>query len=99
MNMKRDDFVFTIGFEGNTAVVDARSRKQYRGHDTMQLAQAGLYRQAFCSALFSGNESEMAELLAFMASNTRFDASTPLALKRLFGVFEVPDGITRILSV
>ena len=97
--MKRDDFVFTIGFEGSTAVVDSRSRKRYSGMTTMQLAQEGLYRQAFCSALYSGNESEMQELLTWLQANTRFDASTPLALKRLFGVFEVPHGINRILSV
>ncbi|TVQ95764.1 MAG: hypothetical protein EA403_17385 [Spirochaetaceae bacterium] len=97
--MKRDDFVFTIGFEGSTAVVDSRSRKRYGTMTTMQLAHEGLFRQAFCSALYSGDEPEMQELLVWLQENTRFDASTPLALKRLFGVFEVPKGINRILSV
>lgn len=97
--MKRDDFVFTIGFEGSTAVVDSRSRKRYGSMTTMQLAQEGLFRQAFCSALYSGDEPEMQELLTWFQANTRFDASTSLSLKRLFGVFEVPKGINRILSV
>ena len=97
--MKREDFIFTIGFEGNTAVIDSRSRKRYRALSTIALAEKGLYRQAFCSALFSGDTREMESLLAYMREHTSFDASSEIALKRLFGVFEVPQGITRTLSV
>ena len=97
--MKREDFVFTIGFEGNTAVVDVRSRKRYGSMTTLQLAEQGLYRQAFCSALYSGDETEMNELLRYMREHTPFDTGSSISLKRLFGVFEVPQGITRTLSV
>ncbi|TVQ36968.1 MAG: hypothetical protein EA384_13325 [Spirochaetaceae bacterium] len=97
--MKREDFIFTIGFEGNTAVVDSRCRKRYRTLSTIALAEKGLYRQAFCSALFSGDTREMEHLLEYMREYTSFDASSEIALKRLFGVFEVPKGITRTLSV
>ena len=97
--MKREDFVFTIGFEGDTAVIDGRSRKRFGSLNTLQLAEQGLYRQAFCSALYSGDESEMNVLLEYMRQHTAFDASSALALKRLFGVFEVPEGISRTLAV
>lgn len=97
--MKREDFVFTIGFEGDTAVIDGRSRKRFGSLNTLQLAEQGLYRQAFCSALYSEDEAEMNTLLGYLRENTAFDASSELALKRLFGVFEVPRGITRTLAV
>lgn len=97
--MKREDFVFTIGFEGNTAVVDSRSRKRYRSLSTLELVEKGLYRQAFCSALYSADAQEMEQLLSYMREHTSFDASSEIALKRLFGVFEVPEGITRTLAV
>lgn len=97
--MKREDFIFTIGFEGDTAVIDGRSRKRFGSLNTHQLAEQGLYRQAFCSALYSGDESEMTALLEYMREYTAFDATSAIALKRLFGVFEVPQGITRTLAV
>ena len=59
--MTRKEFTFTIGFQGDTAIVDKRAMRQYGRLSTMDLAEKGLYRAAFCSALFSGNKQELDE--------------------------------------
>jgi hypothetical protein len=97
--MKREDFVFTIGYQGAIAVVNASSRKKYRRLTTMELAERGLYSQAFRSAIYSQDDGEMQELLQYLRENTTFPADSAESLKRLFGVFAVPDGIEKTIAV
>ena len=97
--MKREDFVFTIGYQGATAVIDASSRKKNGKLSTMELAKKGLYSQAFRSAIYSGDDAEMQELLEYLRENTTFPTDSPEALKRLFGVFSVPEGIEKTMAV
>ncbi|MFP4066759.1 MAG: hypothetical protein ACOCWU_02240 [Spirochaetota bacterium] len=97
--MKREDFVFTIGYQGETAVIDARARKKYRSLSTMELAERGLYGQAFRSAIYSGSEEEMQQLLEFFRTATSLPAESEASVKRLFGVYDVPEGIEKTLAV
>ena len=102
--MTRQEFVFTIGFQGDTAIVDKRAMRQYGRMSTMELAEKGLYRAAFCSALFSGDQKEMDEFLSFFAEKSEAgDAAVRLdsaeKVKRLFGVYTVPDEIKRVVSL
>lgn len=92
--MDRADFIFTIGYQGNTAIVDTTAKKRYGGLSTARLAEKGLYKAAFCSALFSGNREEMeAVLLAYNAVSVR-KYETLEELKRAYGVYSVPeDGV------
>lgn len=82
----REDFVFTIGYDGSTAVVDGRAKRQYAGLSTMELAEAGLYRAAFSSALYSKDAAEMKEFISFFNSKAGTNYSRAEELKRLFGV-------------
>ncbi|NBC30212.1 MAG: hypothetical protein GVY29_09515 [Spirochaetes bacterium] len=97
--MKREDFIFTIGYQGSSAVVDAGARKKYGKLGTMELAKKGLLKQAFLSALYSGDGEETRELIAYFQANTSIEADSVAALKRLFGVSEVPEGITKTVQV
>ena len=97
--MKRSEFVFTIGFQGDAAVVDKRAQHRYGKLSTMELAGEGLYRAAFCSAIFSGDESEIDEFVRFFAEKTGMQDLTVDRVKRLFGVYTVPDEIKKIVSV
>ncbi|NBF40283.1 MAG: hypothetical protein GVY14_07690 [Spirochaetes bacterium] len=97
--MKREDFVFTIGYQGSTAVVNATARKKYAKLSTLELAGKGLYSQAFRSAVYSGDEQEMQELIEYFRAHTTLPADSPEALKRLFGVFTVPAGIEKTMAV
>ncbi|TVQ26063.1 MAG: hypothetical protein EA383_06370 [Spirochaetaceae bacterium] len=97
--MKREDFVFTIGYQGSTAMVDRTARKQYGSLGTDELFREGLHRAAFCSALYSGDEAEL------QLFSERFGAVSGLGpvsvdrLKRLFGVTTVPDNVNRVMLV
>ena len=97
--MTRTEFVFTIGFQGDAAVVDRRASRRYGKLGTMDLAGEGLYRAAFCSAIFSGDEAEMSSFVRFFAEKTGMDDLTAEHLKRLFGVYTVPDEVKKIIAV
>lgn len=84
--ISREDFLFTIGYDGLQAVVDGKAKRQYGSLTTMQLAEEGLYRAAFSSALHSGNEAEMKAFIAFFNAKAGTAYSTPDELTRLFGV-------------
>ncbi|MDR1249659.1 MAG: hypothetical protein LBK63_10185 [Treponema sp.] len=87
--LSREDFVFTIGYDGPSAVVDGQAKRRYGSFSTRQLAEMGLFRAAYSSAVFSGAPSDMETVLEFYnkAAGTSYTASS--SLDRLFGVFAV----------
>ncbi len=99
----REDFVCTIGFEGNTAVVDGSLKRRYGRLSTSRLAEAGLFKQAFCSAIYAqengGGTGEPEAVLEAYNRQARTPVGSVEELKRLFGVFEVPKGVVRVLVV
>jgi len=84
--LSREDFVFTIGYDGPTAVVDKEAKKKYGKFSTRELAEKGFFRAACSSAVYSKNPEELGIVAEafFGAGNppqTGFDA-----MERLFGV-------------
>lgn len=98
--MKREDFVFTIGYLGNTAVIDGKAKKQDANLSTAELARKGLFKAAFCSALYSRDDREVEEFLSiYNASVRRRRKYEKDELPRLFGVYGVPEGIGRTKTI
>ena len=97
--MRREDFMFTIGYDGDTAIIDGKARKRYGKLSTIELAEAGLFKPAFCSALFSGNESEMKTVIDAYNRGEKTSYSSREDLKRLFGVYEVRTDITKVKAL
>jgi hypothetical protein len=91
--------MFTIGYQGNTAVVDKNARRKYADSSTLELLEEGLFKPAFCSAIYSGSESEMEVFLARYRELTGNEKATSESLKRLYGVFEEPQHIQKVLLV
>ena len=92
--LPREDFVFTIGYDGPAAVVDSQAKKKYGKFSTRELAEKGLFRAAYSSALYSKDPEE----LKFVAeAYNRLGRRSPVelpgadlsAFDRLFGVFPV----------
>ena len=84
--MTREEFIFTIGYDGDNAVVDKNSAKAYGKLTTAQLFDRGMVKAALCSALYSKNPEEQKLVLdrynALAASKVEsFDD-----LKKIFGV-------------
>jgi hypothetical protein len=97
--MRREDFVFCIGFEGSTAIIDGRLLRRHGSHTARQLAEAGLFKQALASAVFSGSAQELEEVLAVYNQGGASPVRSTDELKRMFGVFAVPEGVKKVTVV
>ena len=93
--MKRDDFIFTIGYQGNTAVIDGKTKKKNSGASFRELAEKGLYKAAYCAVLDSNDAALLEEFISFFNSRVPGRPYNREELSRLFGVYGVPEGITR----
>ena len=97
--MKREDFVFSIGYQGESAIVDSKARANYKNLNTRELAQKGLFRAALCSALFSGESEDGTAVLEEYNKVSSADYSSLDQMKRLLGVYHVPEGITKVTAL
>lgn len=88
--MKREDFIFIIGYQGNVAIIDGKARKKYGAYTTRQLVEEGLFKPALCSALYSQDPKEMEEFLTLFNDAHPGPPYTQEQLSRLFGVFNAP---------
>jgi len=91
--LSREDFVFTIGYDGPAAVVDNHARRKYGRLSTRELAEKGLFRAAYSSAVYSKDPQEqrfVAEAYYKLTGRTAEVSDAEVAaLGRLFGVFLV----------
>jgi len=93
--MKREEFIFTIGFQGNIAIIDGKAKNKYGSYTTRQLAEAGLFKPAFCSAIYSQDPEEMETFLQIYNGSIQGTPYKKEQLNRLFGVFDVPASSVR----
>ncbi|MGA2974263.1 MAG: hypothetical protein ABSF77_03035 [Spirochaetia bacterium] len=97
--MRREDFVFCIGFEGSTAIVDGRMMRRNGSASTRQLAEAGMFKQAVCSAIYKGAPQELEEVLSLYNQKTATPVGSTEELMRIFGVSAVPEGVKKVTVV
>jgi hypothetical protein len=101
--ISRKDFVFTLGYDGGTAVVDGGLKRRFGSLSTEELARKGLFKQALCSAVYeaavSGQEPRLQGILEAYNAGTEHKLASEEELKRMFGVFEVPRGINKVLVI
>ncbi len=97
--LKREDFVFCIGYQGDAAIVDGRLKKAYRSLSTAELLEKGLYRAAFSSAIFNEDEEEIMLVVNTWNQMTGASMKTSEEMKRLLGIFSVPADITKVITL
>jgi hypothetical protein len=100
--ISKKDFVWTIGFQGNMAIVNKRERTAHRDLSPRVLLEAGLLRAAFCSALWEAEIESRADALEAFRSD--FASVTGLNLgvediKRMLGVYQVPRENLTVLAI
>ena len=84
--LSREDFIFTIGYDGPLAVIDGQARRRYGSLSTKALIEKGLFRAAYSSAVYSKDPEELR--LVSDAYIRLTGASIDLkTMDRLFGVF------------
>ncbi len=84
--MKREDFVFTVGFDGATSVVDGAARRRHGRASVDELLEAGLYRPAACAALWDGDEAAIGRVIETVNRMSGSSLRGREDLIRLFGV-------------
>jgi hypothetical protein len=94
--MKREEFIFTIGYQGMNAVVDGQELKRYKNLSTEGLLEEGQFKAAFCSALYNESDEECGLVLKRYNEHSGRTYSSIQELKRLFGVFDVPADVAKV---
>jgi len=95
-DLKRNDFVFTIGYQGETAIVDGAARKRYGTLTAPELLDEGLFRAAFCAAMYDG---ELDTFVPKYREVTGIDVRSAEDLQRMYGVFGIPESIRSVSAV
>jgi hypothetical protein len=92
--LTRGEFIFTIGYDGPSAVVDNHGRRKFGKLNTKELVEKGLFRAAFSSATYAQDAAEqrfVAEAYYKAQGRSPADVSDAdvAAMGKLFGVFLV----------
>jgi hypothetical protein len=87
--LSREDFIFTIGYDGPSAIVDGQAKKRYKSLSTRELAEKGLFRAAYSSAIWSKDPQDMTALLETYNRISGSSLTPNSPLDRLFGVFPI----------
>ncbi len=95
--ISREDFLFTIGYDGETAIVDGKSKRRYGRLSTEELARKGLFKPALCSALYAKDEAGLELVLKVYNERSDKKLDSVNHLKRTLGVSAVPEAITRVM--
>ena len=97
--MTKEDFMFVIGYQGVSAIVDKRAKSRYSKLTNIELSEKGLFKSAFCAALYDENEEELKKVVEIYSSKSGMNLSSGESMKRLLGVFGVPGNITRVTYI
>jgi spore coat protein U-like protein len=84
--VKREDFMFTVGFDGATAVVDGQLRRRYGHAPLSELLDNGLYRPAACAALWDDDEEAVRQVIDAFGRASGVTLAGRVDLVRLIGV-------------
>jgi len=93
--MTRNAFVFSIGYNGGTAIVDRKLESQFGRLGTRDLFAQGLYKPAVASAIYAKSDADLTWLLQEYSRVTGKELRDVDALKRTVGVGEVYETILK----
>ena len=84
--MTREEFIFTIGYDGDAEVVDKKSAKEFGKLSTAELFDKGMIKPALCSAIYSKNPDEQKLVLDRYNALAVSPVESFDELKKIFGV-------------
>ena len=87
--LTRGEFIFTIGYDGPSAVVDGHAKRRYSSLSTKELAEKGFFRAAYSSAIWSKDPKDLEDLVEIYNRVSGSSLSVNSPLDRLFGVFPI----------
>jgi hypothetical protein len=97
--IKREHYIFAIGYDGAWAVVDKAAVRKFGRLDTVKLADLGLFKAAYRSAVYSGSQADADYVLEKFnrVSVIKYPKSSDLA--KVFGVQPPSVDITGVRAV
>jgi len=93
--MTRNAFVFCIGYNGGTAIVDRKLEARYGRFGTRELFAEGMFKTAVASAIFAKNNEDLEWIRVEYGRLVGKELRDVDALKRTVGVGEVYPAIQR----
>ncbi|MBN2443688.1 MAG: hypothetical protein JXJ04_20170 [Spirochaetales bacterium] len=97
--ISKEDFAFTVGYQGDTAIVDGISRNRYGKLSILELAEEGMFKPALCMALFSGKEEDFNTVLTLYNEHAQRKVPTIEELKKVYGVSKPPEEIVKVIRL
>ena len=97
--ISREDFMFTVGYQGNTAIVDGISRRRFSKLSIQGLAEKGMFKPALCAALYSGKTEDLDTVLMLYNQHAAREVTSIDELKKVYGVSKLPDEIEKIIRL
>lgn len=97
--ISREDFVFTIGYRGNTAIVNGSLKRKYSKLSALELAERGMFKQAICYALYTSSDEDLNSILTMYNEHNENKIRDTEELKRIFGVTRIPEEVTKMLAM
>lgn len=94
--MSRSDFMFTIGYRGNTAIVDRAARKRYARLTVEGLLEQDLHKAALCAAEYDDDKAAQLAVLNSYNKQSVVPVADLTQLRARFGVFGVPDSVNNV---
>jgi len=82
--LKRKDYIFTIGYDGDKAIVDKRSKSRFGKLSARELADKGMFRAAYLAATYDADNAAAEYVLK------KFNSVSP---------HKIEAGIDRILGI
>jgi hypothetical protein len=93
--MTREDYMFTLGYNGNQAMIDKTRLGKYKKCSLEELCDKGQYKAAICKAFWDDDQSGLELVLQKYNQNTVKPLGSVEVLKRAFGVMKLPESIKR----
>ena len=87
--LSREEFIFTIGYDGPAAVIDSQAKRRYGALSTRELAEKGLFRAAYSSAIWSKDPQDLSVVVEIYNRVSGASLTPDSPLERLFGVFPI----------
>ncbi|OQX28828.1 MAG: hypothetical protein B0D92_06935 [Spirochaeta sp. LUC14_002_19_P3] len=97
--MKRNDYIFTIGFDGNKAIVDRQVRARYGRLDARALADKGMFQAAYRCAVFEDDTEAARYVLEKFNEGSSIKYKDTGELFKVFGVQRPSGSIIGIRAV
>ncbi|MGL1894654.1 MAG: hypothetical protein OCD02_23740 [Spirochaetaceae bacterium] len=94
--MKLADFTFTVGYNGTEAIVNKDTEQAGSNLSIIELVDKGFYKPALSQAILNDDKDGISYLRETYNKVSGSNYKTDIQIMRLFGVYTVPDKITKV---